>query len=28
VDRRGRSVQGNMKLSTVRESYQRLRGRK
>ena len=28
VDRRGKPVQGNMKLSTVRESYQRLRVRK
>lgn len=28
VDRRGNSVQGNMKLGTVRESYQRLGRRK
>jgi len=28
VDRRGNSVQGNMKLTTVRESYQRSRYRK
>lgn len=27
VDRRGNSVQGNMKLSTVRETYQRSRSR-